>query len=72
MAIQIQYLTDLEGNKKAVLVPIEEWKTILNSYNHLQQLVGLKKGLLDAFKEVKKIESGEAEGKTLGKFLDEC
>jgi hypothetical protein len=70
--IEIQYLTDAEGNKKAVMISIEEWNKIEAQFNELIQYTTLKSGLKEAFLEVKDIIAGKKKGQSLKDFLNEC
>lgn len=72
MNLHIQYLTDETGGKTAVLIPLQEWQQLLAEYNHLKQCATLKKGISDAFQEIREIESGKKPFVTLEEFLQEC
>jgi hypothetical protein len=43
---QVKYLTDLQGNKTAVVLPIEEWKTIQRELEY--GIPDWHKGILEA------------------------
>lgn len=70
--IEVQYITDAEGNKKAVMIPIEEWEKIKAQFNELIQYTTLKSKLKEAFLEVKDIIAEKKKGQSLKDFLDEC
>lgn len=55
MSMQLQYLSNQEGKRSAVLLPIRDWENIQKDLNDLEQLKNKKmffEGLTDAFKEV--------------------
>lgn len=70
--LNIKFVTDELGNKKAVQIPYEDWLEIekeLTSYFEYQKL---KEELTNAFKEVKEIKEGKVKAVSLKEFLDEC
>lgn len=72
MNLHIKYLTDDKGTKTAVLIPFREWTKFIEDYNHFRQYAKLKKGIKDAFQEIKQIESRNAEVISLNEFLNDC
>ena len=72
MNLHIQYLTDDNGIKTAVQIPFREWTKFIEDYNHFRQYSKLRKGIKDAFQEIKQIENGNVEEISLSKFLNEC
>ena len=68
----VQYLTDSEGNKTAVLVPIEQWDQILKEIQELKTGADLKGKLSSGFNQMLQIKRDELPHKTLTDFLDEC
>lgn len=68
---KIQYVTDLEGNRKAVMIPIEEWERIEEQIKALLEYGLLKESLKQGFLEVKEIISGKEKVKSAKDFLDE-
>ncbi len=72
MEIQLQYIHDSQGKQEAVIVPIEQWQAFLQDYQRLLQYERLKKGIKEAFREVKAIRSGKQKSVSLKEFLDEC
>jgi hypothetical protein len=64
-------LTDEQGCKTAVQIPFEEWQQFIEEYHHLQQYATLKKGIIDAFEEIRDIETGNKHAVTLEEFLNE-
>jgi len=69
--VKIQYVTDPEGIRKAVMIPIEEWERIEVQINALLEYDSLKENLKKGFSEVKEIITGKAIGKSAKDFLDE-
>ena len=67
----VQYLTDESGNKKAVLIPIEEWQLFKQEWKEWHEYQAMKAALKSAFFEVKQIQSGQLPKRTLKAFLDE-
>ena len=72
MNLHVQYLTDDKGTKTAVKIPFKEWTKFIEDYNHLRQYSKLKRGIKDAFEEIKQIENGNVEEISLSEFLNEC
>jgi hypothetical protein len=70
--VKIQYVTDEEGNKKAVMIPIEEWKKVEKQFLELTEYASLDSDLRAAFMEVQEMMKGNKKGQTFKEFLDEC
>jgi hypothetical protein len=70
--VKIQYVTDEEGNKKAVMIPIEEWKKVEKQFLELTEYAYLDSDLRAAFMEVQEMMKGNKKGQTFKEFLDEC
>ncbi len=70
--INIQYLTDQEGNKTAVLIPIADWLEISTA---MEDFFGayqtMNDNLATAFSEVEAMKKGEKDKVHLSDFLDE-
>lgn len=69
--VKIQYVTDPEGNRKAVMITIEEWERIEEQIRALLEYGSLKDSLKQGFLEVKEIISGKEKAKSAKDFLDE-
>lgn len=74
--MNVQYITDENGNQKAVIIPIEDWNKFKTDYEKMSSQKRDKKyilnGIKDAFKEVKDIKEGKRnKGKSLSEFLNE-
>ncbi len=72
--MKVQYLTDEEGKKNAVLLPIEEWQEIKRSLRELERLRN-KKILLtevaEAVEEMKEVLRGEKKARNAEDLLNE-
>ncbi|MEM6736707.1 MAG: hypothetical protein AAF620_11620 [Bacteroidota bacterium] len=69
--LSIQYVTDHEGKKKAVLIPISDWNKILSEYQQLKEAQTLKAKLNSGFEQMEKIKAGKLPKTSLTQFLDE-
>lgn len=65
--VVLSYLTDEDGNKTGVVLPIEFWTEIVP----MLELEAMKQKLRKAFLEMKAIRKGELPRVTLKEFLDE-
>ncbi len=72
MNLNIQYLTDTNGEKIAIQISIAQWNKFIEDYKKQVQYSKLKKGIKEAFKEIKEIEKGNQKEVTLTEFLHEC
>lgn len=74
MGLQLQYLTDPEGKRSAVLLPIKEWENIQKDLMDLDRLKNKKmffEGLTDGFKEVSLIRQGLQKPKSFDEMINE-
>ena len=69
--MNVNYLTDSNGNKNAVQIPFPQWSRLLEDYNRLKQYTKLKTNLKISFNEIEEIERGDKEATTLSEFLNE-
>lgn len=70
--MSIDYITDEEGNQKAVIISIEEWNKFKNENLKLKKKLNLLSGVKDAFQEIEEIKKGnKKKGITLSEFLNE-
>lgn len=65
--LNIQYLTDPEGHKKAVVVAIEDWRKVMRVYEEAELARSIKAG----FADVAAVKAGKQEALTLEDFFDE-
>lgn len=54
--LEIQYLTDKSGNKTAIQIAYEDWIEIEKKLKEYVKYQNLKEGLLDSFREVKRLK----------------
>lgn len=69
--IDVQYLTDATGKQTAVQIPIEAWKEISEHLPTLLEYMTLRKSLMAGFKEVRRIQRGEQQPRSLEDFFRE-
>lgn len=69
--VKLQYVTDVEGNRKAVMIPIEEWERIEKQIQTLLEYTSLKESLKQGFMDVESIINNEIAPKNAKDFLDE-
>jgi len=69
--IDIQYLTDENGKRTAVIIPINEWANICKNIAELDKYEAFKTNLQGALKEMVEIEKGNVEQVTLNEFIDQ-
>ncbi len=72
--MDIQYITDKEGRKNAVQLPLEEWKKIQKDLEELKRLRNKKQflsELAEAVEEMKLIKDGQLQARNAEDFLDE-
>lgn len=70
--LDIQYVTDNEGNKTAVLISIEDWQLISGEITEYLEYQSLKNSLIESFEEVEELKKQEIEQVSLSTFLNEC
>jgi hypothetical protein len=70
MTLTLDYITDKNGRKKAVQIPISDWKRFLKEHQRLMEYSRLKQDLSEAILEINLIESGKKKARTLNQFLD--
>ena len=71
MKIELQYVSDMNGNPKSVQMSISDWERILKKLNDYEQFLKLRTDLKNAYKEVEEIKKSKAFKQTLNEFLDE-
>lgn len=69
--INIQYLTDQDGNKTAVLIPIADWLDLSSNLSEFLEYQSMKSNLTGAFEEVEEMKKGNQEKVLLTDFLKE-
>ncbi len=72
--MNVQYITDTKGRKKAVRLPIEDWEQIQNDLKELETLRDKKAfmyDLKDSIEEVKLAKEGKIKLQSAKDFLNE-
>lgn len=67
----IKYVSDADGKKTAVLIPIKEWEEMESELRSLKQEEILRNSLTNAMNEVELIQKGELPKKSIEDLLDE-
>lgn len=70
--LNISYVTDESGNKKAVQISYEDWVSIEKKLQEYYEYQRLKEGLTEAFEEVKELKKNKKDRVSLNEFLNEC
>lgn len=71
MESALKYVTDSQGNKQSVLVPISKWKEINEKYDLLLKKVKLMTEIKNGLEEVASAKKSGKKLQTLKSFLDE-
>jgi len=66
-AITLNYLTDEEGKKTSVIIPIEDWIELEKTLTY----IALKEDLLQAFQEMHEIKKGTQPRLSLNDVINE-
>ena len=67
----IQYLTDMQGQKQGVQMSLTEWEKVMAQLRYYEQFLRLKTDLKEAFEDVKAMQGGKIKKQTLSNFLNE-
>ena len=67
----IQYLTNLQGQKQGVQMSLQEWEKVMTQLRHYEQLLQLKSDLKEAMSEVKAMQEGKLKKQSLTDFLQD-
>jgi len=70
--LNIEFVTDKTGNKKAVQIPIKEWEEIEQKLKGMDDYRDMKSSLKSAFVEIEQMKKEKLAKKTLKEFLNEC
>lgn len=70
MKIELQYVSDVDGNTQAVQLPISEWLKVLNKLKKYEQALKLKSDIKEALEEVAALKHSKAPKQTLKEFLN--
>ncbi len=72
--MNIQYITDTNGLKRAVQLPLKDWNRIKKDLEELERLRNKKQflsELAEAIEEVKLVKAGEINARNAEDFLNE-
>lgn len=69
--MNVNYVTDKYGKQSAVIVPISEWKEIMDRLVKMKHKLEILTGLEEAVEEVNMAKEGKLELKSFEEFLDE-
>ena len=67
----IQYLTDVQGQKQGVQMSLTEWEKVMAQLRYYEQYMRLKTDLKEAFDDVKAMQEGKSKKQSLSDFLNE-
>jgi len=72
--MNLQYITDIKGNKSAVQLPIKEWEQIQKDLRELERLRNKKFFLMElteAVEEMNQIKEGKKQARNAEEMLNE-
>lgn len=72
MKVPISTMNDADGKVQAVVVPVEEWKDMVDKLRHYEQLLNLKSRLSSSLVQVERMRSGKLKKRTLKDVLREA
>lgn len=72
MKAPMSTVNDADGNVQAVVVPVEEWKDLVEKVRHYEQLLNLKSKLSSALEQVARMRTGKLKKRTLKDMLSEA
>ncbi len=71
MHIKIEYLKDKKGRRNRVAMPVKQWKAFEADFIRTKNKLRVLTGIRNSLQEVKDIENGKKEGKTLEEVIRE-
>lgn len=72
--MELQYITDIKGHKRAVQLPLKDWEKIQKDLDELERLRNKKlfmTELAEAVEEMKLIKEGKKQARNAEDFLNE-
>jgi hypothetical protein len=72
--MELQYITNIKGHKRAVQLPLKDWKKIQKDLDELERLRNKKlfmTELAEAVEEMKLIKEGKKQARNAEDFLNE-
>lgn len=70
MVANIQYLTNAKGKRQSVIIPIDEWNSIISLLEFADEKKHFKAHFLTALQEAKEIQLGLKKPNTLNDMFD--
>ena len=71
MKIELQYVSDANGNTQAVQLPLTEWEKVLGKIKKYEQALKLRSDLKEALQQVAILKQTKGHKQTLNEFLNE-
>jgi len=71
MTLTLHYITNPQGEKTSVVMPLKEWKTFFKRYEELEKKVQLLSELKESVDEVNQITRRKKKAQSLSKVLNE-
>ncbi|MDB4919179.1 hypothetical protein [Mucilaginibacter sp.] len=71
MKLALQYLSDVNGNPKAVQLSLTDWEKVLAKLKKYEQTLKIKSDLTEAFNQVALLKNSKEKKQTLTDFLNE-
>jgi hypothetical protein len=71
MALSLKYVTDENGHKTSVLVPVKKWNDLNDKYRKLQNKLAVLTGIENGLKEVEEARKSGKQLQSLSDFLNE-
>ncbi len=71
MKVDLQYVSDQNGQTRAIIMPLAEWEKIVQKMKRYEQALRLKEDLKEAIAEVKSLKKRKEKKQTLNDFLHE-
>lgn len=71
MGADIQYLTNAEGQRTAVIISMDDWEDISKYLNERGVLNEIGEDIREAMKEVRAMKTGEVKETELSNFLND-
>lgn len=71
MKVPMSTVNDADGNVQAVVIPVEEWKDLVEKIRHYEQMLNIKNTLGKALDQVARMRSGKLKKRTLKEVLQD-
>jgi len=70
MKLDVQYVSDSNGNTQSVQLPITEWKKVLSKLKHYDETLKIKSDLQKAFAEIKVLRKSKSKKTNAKRFSE--